>query len=144
MALEARVHKAPWITLVQGNNLRRTGLVLAAYTFQQITGAAFVSYYQTTFYNQNGYAAEAFTYPVISASLTVLATFPGMWLVDSMGRRPLLIASQLAQAFFMYLLAGLGGMDNKSQAINNSVVASFMLYAISYNVSEASCIALIG
>ena len=42
-ALQAQVHKAPWTNLVKGTNFRRTMLVLGSYTFQQITGQAFVS-----------------------------------------------------------------------------------------------------
>jgi SP family sugar:H+ symporter-like MFS transporter len=35
-ALQDRVHKAPWVDLVRGNNLRRTLLILAFYFFQQV------------------------------------------------------------------------------------------------------------
>ena len=98
-ALAQNVYKAPWIQLLQGTNFRRTMLVLVQYTFQQITGQAFVSTYQvsearsdpdvahdqTVFYNNNGFAAEAFTYPVINASMSVLAVLPAMYLVDRIG-----------------------------------------------------------
>lgn len=51
----------------------------------QTTGQAFVSTYQTTFYKTNGYAAEAFTYPVINSCLGFLSVLPGMYLVDKFG-----------------------------------------------------------
>jgi MFS transporter, SP family, sugar:H+ symporter len=35
----------------------------------------------------------------------------------------------------MYLLAGLGGIGNKSATDKNTIVAAFMLYSFSYNVS---------
>jgi hypothetical protein len=55
------------------------------FTYQQITGQAFVSTYQTVFYKSNGFAAQAFTYPVINGVLGTLAVIPGMFLVDSLG-----------------------------------------------------------
>lgn len=51
----------------------------------QTTGQAFVSTYQTTFYKQNGYANEAFTYPIINSCLGFIAVLPAMCLVDSLG-----------------------------------------------------------
>lgn len=39
------------------------------------------------------------------------------------------------QTFWMYLLAGLGGMAHKNSATKNMIVASFILYSVSYNVS---------
>lgn len=85
VALHNDVHKASWVKVFTGNNLPRTMIVVVAYTFQQLTGQAFISTYQTTFYKSNGYAAEAFTYPVINGSLGMLAVIPGMFLVDSLG-----------------------------------------------------------
>lgn len=35
-ALQEQVHKAPWVELVRGSNLRRTLLVLVYYFFQQV------------------------------------------------------------------------------------------------------------
>ena len=84
-ALQERVHKGSWLDLLRGNNLRRTLLVMAYYFFQQATGQAFVSTYQTTFYKENGYAAQAFTYPVINGCLSLFSVIPCMILVDSLG-----------------------------------------------------------
>lgn len=36
-ALHDHVHKAPWLDLLRGNNLRRTGLVIVYYFFQQVS-----------------------------------------------------------------------------------------------------------
>jgi hypothetical protein len=84
-ALRANVHKASWSAVFRGSNLRRTLVVLVGFTYQQITGQAFVSTYQTVFYKSNGYAAQAFTFPVINGVLGTLAVIPGMFLVDSLG-----------------------------------------------------------
>ncbi|KAH8891220.1 putative sugar transporter [Thozetella sp. PMI_491] len=143
-ALQGNVHKAPWMDLVRGSNFRRTMIVVVYYFFQQTTGQAFVSTYQTTFYKTNGYAAQAFTYPIINGCLSFFAVIPTMYLVEKIGRRKNLLLSFGLQAFFMYLLAGLGEKTSKSTTESNTIVASFMLYAFTYNMGGASIPYLLG
>ncbi|KAJ9635683.1 uncharacterized protein PV06_08844 [Exophiala oligosperma] len=143
-ALHEEVHKAPWFDLVRGTNLRRTMLVVVYYFFQQTTGQAFVSTYQTVFYKQNGYADQAFTYPVITTCLGLVIVLVAMYMVEKLGRRPSLMISFFLQTFWMYLLAGLGGMAHKNSATKNMIVASFILYSVSYNMCGASVPYLLG
>ncbi|KAK5163897.1 uncharacterized protein LTR77_010291 [Saxophila tyrrhenica] len=143
-ALQEHVHKASWWSLVRGTNLRRTALTLVYYFFQQTTGQAFVSTYQTTFYRENGYASNAFLYPVINSVLSFLSVVPAMYMVDRLGRRWTLLISYSLQAFWMYLLAGLGERANKTGTQSNTIVAAFMLFAFSYNMGSASIPYLLG
>ncbi|KAJ5818353.1 hypothetical protein N7474_003944 [Penicillium riverlandense] len=143
-ALQEHVRKGPWVDLLRGHNFRRTMLVIVYYFFQQTTGQAFVSTYQTTFYKQNGYAAEAFTYPVINSCLSFVAVLPAMYMVDKLGRRNTLFITFFFQGLFMFLLAGIGEMAYKSSTENNTVVAAFMLYSFSYNMGGASIPYLLG
>ncbi|KAJ8107355.1 hypothetical protein ONZ43_g6758 [Nemania bipapillata] len=143
-ALHQHVEKAPWLELLRGSNLRRTMIVMAYYFFQQTTGQAFVSTYQTTFLKQNGFAAEAFTYPVINTALSFVAVIPAMYLVDKVGRRYSLLTTFLLQAFWIFLLAGLGEKSNKGPVMLNAIVASFILYWFSYNMGGASIPYLLG
>ncbi|KAH8896670.1 general substrate transporter [Thozetella sp. PMI_491] len=143
-ALRENVHKSPWLDLFRGSNFRRTMIVIVFYFFQQATGQAFVSSYQTVFYKTNGYAAYAFTYPIINSCLILVSVIPGMYAVDKFGRRHTLLLSFFLQCFFMFLLAGLGEKDNRSPSENNMVVASFMLYAFFYNMGGASIPYLLG
>lgn len=54
-------------------------------TIFQTTGQAFVSTYQTVFYKQNGYADQAFTYPVINTCLGLLIVLVAMYMVEKFG-----------------------------------------------------------
>ncbi|CAG9953117.1 unnamed protein product [Clonostachys rosea f. rosea IK726] len=136
-ALQEHVHKGPWIDLFRGTNLRRTMEV-------QTTGQAFVSTYQTVFYKENGYADQAFTYPVILYCLNTLVVIPAMYLIEYMGRRNLLLASFSLQAFWMMILAGIGSKAQKTAPENNLVVASLMLFSLSYNGGGAAIPYLLG
>ncbi|CAH0057906.1 unnamed protein product [Clonostachys solani] len=144
VALQEHIHKGPWIDLFRGTNLRRTLLVIAFYFYQQATGQAFISTYQTVFYKQNGYAAQAFTYPIIVYCLNTLIVIPAMYLIEYMGRRNLLLASFSLQAFWMMILAGIGSKAQKTAPENNLVVASLMLFSVSYNGGGAAIPYLLG
>ncbi|TPX13777.1 uncharacterized protein E0L32_005721 [Thyridium curvatum] len=104
------------------------------YFFQQVTGQAFVSTYQTTFYKTNGYADQAFTYPIITNCLNIVSVVPGMILIDTLG----------LQGLWMYVLAGLGQKAVKSPTESNTIVAAFMLYSFFYNMGGASIPYLLG
>ncbi|KAL4783595.1 general substrate transporter [Aspergillus varians] len=142
--LHEELHKASWMDLVRGSNLRRTLIVIACYFFQQATGQAFVSTYQTRFYQQNGFAEHAYTYPLISSVLGFVAVLMAMYCVDRLGRRYTFFISYTFQAFWMYVLAGLGKHAEPSTTVKNTVVAAFMLYQVFYNVGGASIPYLIG
>jgi MFS transporter, SP family, sugar:H+ symporter len=47
----------------------------------------------------------------------------------------MLLLSYILQAFFMYLLAGLGQINGKTSSESNMIVAAFMLFSFFYNVS---------
>ncbi|KUL90293.1 hypothetical protein ZTR_01918 [Talaromyces verruculosus] len=127
LSLQESVHKAPWTDMFRGTNVRPTMLVIFYYFFQQVN-----------------YGAEAFTYPVINSCLGFLSVLPGMYFVDKFGRRPSLMTSYFFQAFWMFLLAGLGERTRNTSTTKNMIVASFMLYSFFYNMSGASIPYLLG
>ncbi|KAL4938438.1 hypothetical protein BDV06DRAFT_215079 [Aspergillus oleicola] len=104
------------------SNLHRTLIVIACYFFQQATGQAFVSRYQTKFYQQNGFADQAYTYPLVSSVLSFVAVLITMYFVDKLGSVHTL----------------------RLEATKNTVVAAFMLYQLFYNAGGASIPYLIG
>ncbi|CAG8282028.1 unnamed protein product [Penicillium salamii] len=143
-SLHEVVHKAAWIDLIRGSNLRRTSIVMIFYFFQQATGQAFVSTYQTKFYQQNGFAEQAYTYPLASSVLGLIAVGMAMCFIDRLGRRYTLFMSYAFQALWMYVLAGIGGLSHQTPASQNSIVAAFMLYQLFYNAGGASIPYLLG
>lgn len=90
------------------------------------------------FYRTNGYADKAFVYPIIASCLAALGVVGTMLSIDRVGRKWLLWISGSLQALFMFLLAGIGSRSTKSGSQKQLIVASLMLYTISYNVSESS------
>lgn len=54
---------------------------------QQITGQAFVNQYSAIFYQQNGFAKEAFLFTVLATVADVIGTAMTWAVVDTFGRR---------------------------------------------------------
>ncbi|MFW5687496.1 MAG: sugar porter family MFS transporter, partial [Bacteroidota bacterium] len=80
------------------------GMALAA--LQQFTGINVVFYYGSVLWQAAGFKeADALLTNVISGSVNVLFTFVAIYLVDKVGRKPLLMIGALGQAVMLGLLA---------------------------------------
>jgi MFS transporter, SP family, sugar:H+ symporter len=64
-----------------------TGCLLQA--LQQLTGVNFIFYYGTSFFTNSG-IQNPFVVTMITSSINVASTFPGLYLVETLGRRRLL------------------------------------------------------
>lgn len=65
-----------------------TGCVLQS--LQQLTGVNFIFYYGTQYFKNAGFE-NPFIIQVITNCVNVVSTFPGLYLVEKMGRRNLLL-----------------------------------------------------
>ncbi|MEP5340288.1 MAG: sugar porter family MFS transporter [Algibacter sp.] len=80
------------------------GLVVGV--LQQITGINAVYFYATSIFKQTGIGTDAaFASGVLLSSITVLFTFVAMYLIDRMGRRPLLLIGTAGIAISLLLCA---------------------------------------
>ncbi|MFN2394192.1 MAG: sugar porter family MFS transporter [Bacteroidales bacterium] len=80
------------------------GIALAA--LQQFTGINVVFYYGSILWQAAGFTeADALLTNVISGSVNVIFTFVAIYLVDRVGRKPLLMIGALGQAVMLGLLA---------------------------------------
>lgn len=95
--------------------------------------------YGPTFYKQQGLGAMTFTYTVINSAVSVVVCLIGMVLMDVSGRRPILIYGCLAQALFVYLVAGLGGSGAKDLTTAHAMVACVILFSAAVHVSLGPC-----
>ena len=80
------------------------GLVVGV--LQQITGINAVYFYATSIFKQTGIGTDAaFASGVLLSSITVVFTFVAMYLIDRMGRRPLLLFGTAGIAISLLLCA---------------------------------------
>ncbi|KAK5992468.1 putative glucose transporter rco-3 [Cladobotryum mycophilum] len=95
---------------------RRTLTGCGLQMLQQLTGINFIMYYSTTFFGGTG-VESPYTKSLIINVINVISTLPGLYVIESWGRRKLLIAGALGMAccqLFMASFAAAAGDDNKS------------------------------
>lgn len=81
-------------------------LALAIAFFQQATGINAILYYAPMIFEQTGLGRDAsFAQAIIVGLTNFTFTFIAIWLIDKLGRKPLLLAGLSGMAIFLFLLA---------------------------------------
>ncbi|KAJ1568377.1 hypothetical protein HK096_006723 [Nowakowskiella sp. JEL0078] len=99
--------------------LYRTMMGIWLQAFQQLTGVNFIFYYGTTFFQRSG-ISNAFLISVITNVVNVVSTLPGIWGVEKIGRRRLLLigaAGMCICEFIVAIVAAAVGASNASAQI---------------------------
>jgi MFS transporter, SP family, sugar:H+ symporter len=80
------------------------GIIMAV--FQQFVGINVIFYYSTTLWQAVGFkASQSFLISTISSGINLVMTFVAIWLVDRIGRRPLLIAGSAGMTISLVMVA---------------------------------------
>jgi len=131
---EMSVGQASYLDLLSNKEnflLKRllTGCGLQA--LQQLTGVNFIFYYGTSFFQQSG-ITNAFVVSMITGSVNVASTLPGLWLVEKWGRRPLLIFGAVGMCVCQFIVAIVGVTVGKkatgAEAAHNVLIAFVCIY----------------
>ncbi|KAH6615854.1 high-affinity glucose transporter RGT2 [Chaetomium sp. MPI-SDFR-AT-0129] len=85
-----------------------TGMGLQA--LQQLTGINFIFYYGTKYFQNSG-VSSGFAIAMITSSINVASTIPGMYAVDKWGRRPLLLWGAVGMAVSQLIVAVCGTLS---------------------------------
>lgn len=101
---ELSLGKASYVDVFKGTVGKRlmTGCGLQA--LQQLTGVNFIFYYGTSYFQNAGFD-NAFTIQVITNVVNVVSTFPGLYMVERMGRRNLLLFGAIGMCVCQYIVA---------------------------------------
>lgn len=104
---------------------------------QQLTGCNFVFYYGTTFFIRAGISSP-FMYSLVTNIVNVVSTLPGMLLVESWGRRRLLLAGAVGMAVSQLIVGTVGSIvsaDNQVEIYNKVLIAFVCLYIAFFAMS---------
>ena len=82
-----------------------TGCALQA--LQQLTGVNFIFYYGTQYFKNAGFR-NPFIIQVITNSVNVASTFPGLYLVEKLGRRGLLLMGAIGMCVCQFIVGSVG------------------------------------
>ncbi|KAL6860807.1 general substrate transporter [Trichoderma novae-zelandiae] len=129
--------KGSWAEVFNMDNRKRTMVAVIAMFGQQITGQAFSSQYSVVFYQSQGYKSQAFLFNILSNVTGLVCLITTWFLIDQVGRRPMLMIGGSGMAIFLFIVGGVGLEKNPNDSERAALVASFILFACSYNLSWA-------
>ncbi|KAF9736122.1 hypothetical protein PMIN06_006491 [Paraphaeosphaeria minitans] len=103
-----------------------TGCLLQS--LQQLTGVNFIFYYGTKFFQGAGFK-NSFVISMITSAVNVGSTFPGLYMVEKLGRRNLLLFGAIGMAVCQFIVAITGTVVGTGNlAAQNSMVAFVCIY----------------
>ncbi|KAL8400913.1 hypothetical protein RB594_001080 [Gaeumannomyces avenae] len=118
---EMSLGSASYLDCFSGPMLKRqlTGMGLQA--LQQLTGVNFIFYYGTKYFENSG-LNEPFVISMITSVINVVSTLPGLWAVDRLGRRALLLGGAIGMTISQFLVAMLGTLTTGQDAEGKIIV----------------------
>jgi sugar porter (SP) family MFS transporter len=122
---ELSLGKATYLDTLRGTLGKRlaTGCLLQA--LQQLTGINFIFYYGPNFFKSVGIAP--FTTNLITNIVNVVSTFPGLYMVEKWGRRPLLLFGAIGMCVCQYVVA-IVGVTAKGPSADKALIAFVCFY----------------
>jgi hypothetical protein len=101
-----------------------TGCILQM--LQQLTGVNFIMYYGTTFFTGAG-INDPFKISLIMQVINMASTFPGLFVVESWGRRKLLIVGAVGMSICQLLIASFAtASGDQNLPIQNQILIIFV------------------
>lgn len=125
---ELSIGKATYIDCFKGTLGKRLATGCLLQSLQQLTGVNFIFYYGTSFFQNAGFT-NPFVISMITSSINVVSTFPGLYLVEKWGRRKLLLFGAIGMALCQFIVAITGtvvGTGNPSA--QKSMIAFVCIY----------------
>jgi len=111
-----------------GRNALRTWTGIGLQALQQLTGINFIFYYGTQFFKNSG-ITNPFIITIATNVVNVGATVPGIWAVDKLGRRALLLYGAAGMAISQLIVAAVGvAVDADNQAGQKVLIAFVCIF----------------
>ncbi|KAI1104371.1 hexose transporter [Jackrogersella minutella] len=118
---EMSIGKASYLDCFRGPMLKRQLTGMGLQGLQQLTGINFIFYYGTQYFKNSG-IQDPFTIQMITSCINVVSTVPGLWAVDKIGRRPLLLWGAVGMCASQFLVAMLGTLTTGQDEAGNIIV----------------------
>jgi MFS transporter, SP family, sugar:H+ symporter len=118
---ESSIGKASYLSCFKPPILKRQFTGMALQGLQQLTGINFIFYYGTKYFQNSG-VSNPFVIQMITSSINVVSTIPGMYAIDKWGRRPLLLWGAVGMCVSQFLVAMLGTLTTGQDESGNIIV----------------------
>ncbi|EDU40664.1 AraJ Arabinose efflux permease [Pyrenophora tritici-repentis] len=132
---EMSLGKSTYIDCFKGTLGKRliTGCLLQS--LQQLTGVNFIFYYGTQYFQRAGFK-NPFTIQVITNCVNVASTFPGLYAVERLGRRNLLLLGAIGMCFCQYIVAIVGTVSGTTDLPAQRTAIAFVCIYIFFFASS--------
>ncbi|ORY31715.1 general substrate transporter [Neocallimastix californiae] len=113
---------------------RRTFITFLMQLFQQWTGINVIMYYQSQIYDEIGFSKFMSTVvlPIINNFVNFVSTFPGMWGIEKLGRKTLLVVGALMMMVFHISTWACSTQTHNGKLWQYLAVASVFLFVFSF------------
>lgn len=128
---------ATYLDCVKPDMIKRLLTGCGIQALQQLTGINFIFYYGTQFFKNTG-IKNAFLIGLITNLVNVISTFPGLWMVEKMGRRNLLLFGAIGMCACQFIVA-IVGVTTVSAIANNVLIAFVCFYIFFFACSWGPC-----
>lgn len=132
---EMSLGKATYADCFRGTVGKRllTGCFLQS--LQQLTGVNFIFYYGTQYFENAGFE-NAFINQVITNSVNVASTIPGLYMVEKLGRRNLLLLGAVGMCVCQYIVAITGTVAGTTEVAAQKTAIAFVCIYIFFFASS--------
>ncbi|KAJ5424546.1 Major facilitator superfamily domain general substrate transporter [Penicillium cf. griseofulvum] len=130
---EMSLGKATYLEILRGSLGKRLATGCAVQGLQQLAGVNFIFYYGTTFFQNSG-IQNSFVITLITNIINVVSTFPGLYMVEKWGRRPLLMFGAVGMCISQLIVAIVGTATNSD--VSNKVLIAFVCIYIFFFASS--------
>ncbi|KAK6437584.1 Plasma membrane low glucose sensor [Oleoguttula sp. CCFEE 5521] len=136
---ELTLGKASYLDCFKGSLGKRLATGCGLQALQQLTGVNFIFYYGTSFFTNAGFK-NSFVVSMITSAVNTGSTFPGLYMVEAWGRRPLLLFGAVGMAVCQFIVAGVGaGVGTENQTAQNALIAFICIYIFFFACSWGPC-----
>jgi len=132
---EMSIGKASYIECFKGTVGKRTLTGCALQALQQLTGVNFIFYYGTQYFKNAGFQ-DPFIIQVITNTINVVSTFPGLYAVEKMGRRNLLLVGAVGMCVCQYIVAITGTVAGTDELPAQRAAIAFVCIYIFFFASS--------
>jgi MFS family permease len=95
---------------------------------QQLTGINFIFYFGTVFFKQLGTISNPFFIELITALVNVCSTPISFYIVESLGRRTILIYGAMSMIVMQIIVGSIGDTAGKADKNNHSAVSAMIAF----------------
>ncbi|KAK4990539.1 hypothetical protein LTR28_001449, partial [Elasticomyces elasticus] len=132
---EMSIGKASYLDCFKGTVGKRLATGCGLQGLQQLTGVNFIFYYGTQYFLNAGFS-NPFIISVITNSVNVVSTFPGLYMVEKLGRRNLLLLGAIGMAVCQFIVAITGTVSGTTNKAAQQVAIAFVCIYIFFFASS--------